>query len=942
MLEVLDTAGQEEYTALRDQWIRDGEAFLLVYSISSRSSFERIRRFHRRVMFVKDTENYPFMILAGNKCDRVTEREVSTQEGFALAKEMKCDFFEVSSKNCVNVEACFYGLVRAMRRHRASLPKAAESPRILQDAANISQGRRQPVPRTQRSSRFPSLSGLFRSPNSPNNSQASLDINQQMSLNRLLVKTAQRDKRKTARRLLDIGAEPNGDSGADGSPLYAAAALGHSKMVTLLLDAGAAVNAKSTRGSTPLMIAAAEGHVAVVDILLARGASTNVHSSPHGTPLIAATFRCHSKVLKSLLSRGAQTDARGGQYDTALHTIATVGNADIAKILLEAGADVALRDRDNCTALQVAAAAGHAEIVRLLLLRGTHSLIDDTQGKYGSALRAANDRSRFDVMKVLLEAGASEETLKIAPPLASTSSEAGFTSATNRKDGREITKLDSVILNSNEDTPPGSSNSNQKTAEEDMLNEVVTTQLLDLISIDQSPNVGEQSSPVGAPASSSALPSANPDSGHVVQPQRSSVDTMGTSDGQKEKDEDRPESSASLKQGKVVPSIAHYDYSGAQTIPWKYISRLGQGNCSTIEEVETIDPAQPKTRYARKSFMVSPQSRRRLLSVIQNEVDILKTVRHHHVAQIHSTYCTEREFAIVMSPVAEMNLGEYLAYNSRPTGDSPIYSWFGCLATAFDYLHERKIKHQDVKPANILIRDGQIVVADFGISKDVLDEATTGSIGPSIKTLMYCAPETAAEDGDVRRGRKTDIFSLGCVFLEMITTLLWVHGCSVPKLHDRIKVDDRRVYSASLTNVLRWILMLYAFARAGSETSSHAASARSAKASCVQALQWCLAMLLEDSDSRITAYELRVAIDHYQAWRSKNSAPPHSTATPSWVGPCCTLFEESSEILAEPRVMNSWPELTLDAETLGYAAWQWNDIQSRMVFRDDNQKSNSI
>lgn len=44
ILEVLDTAGQEEYTALRDQWIRDGEGFVLVYSIAQRSTFERVGR----------------------------------------------------------------------------------------------------------------------------------------------------------------------------------------------------------------------------------------------------------------------------------------------------------------------------------------------------------------------------------------------------------------------------------------------------------------------------------------------------------------------------------------------------------------------------------------------------------------------------------------------------------------------------------------------------------------------------------------------------------------------------------------------------------------------------------------------------------------------------------------------------------------------------------
>jgi GTPase KRas protein len=55
IVEILDTAGLEEYTALRDQWIRDGEAFVLVYSISSRSSFTRIQRFHDQVKRVKES-----------------------------------------------------------------------------------------------------------------------------------------------------------------------------------------------------------------------------------------------------------------------------------------------------------------------------------------------------------------------------------------------------------------------------------------------------------------------------------------------------------------------------------------------------------------------------------------------------------------------------------------------------------------------------------------------------------------------------------------------------------------------------------------------------------------------------------------------------------------------------------------------------------------------
>ncbi|KAJ2156870.1 RAS2 protein [Coemansia sp. RSA 552] len=117
ILEVLDTAGQEEYTALRDQWIRDGEGFLLVYSITARSTFERVERFRDQIRRVKDQDQVPTM-LVGNKCDKAQEREVSFQEGQAMARRLECDFVESSAKTCINVEKAFYTTVKMIRHQR--------------------------------------------------------------------------------------------------------------------------------------------------------------------------------------------------------------------------------------------------------------------------------------------------------------------------------------------------------------------------------------------------------------------------------------------------------------------------------------------------------------------------------------------------------------------------------------------------------------------------------------------------------------------------------------------------------------------------------------------------------------------------------------------------------------------------------------------------------
>ncbi len=97
------TLQQPSSRRLRDQWIRDGEGFLLVYSITSRSTFDRVAKFKEQITRVKDTDRVPIM-LVGNKCDKVADREVSREEGSYMAKRINAEFLETSAKTCLNVE----------------------------------------------------------------------------------------------------------------------------------------------------------------------------------------------------------------------------------------------------------------------------------------------------------------------------------------------------------------------------------------------------------------------------------------------------------------------------------------------------------------------------------------------------------------------------------------------------------------------------------------------------------------------------------------------------------------------------------------------------------------------------------------------------------------------------------------------------------------------
>lgn len=114
VLDILDTAGQEEYSAMREQYMRTGEGFLMVYSITSRTSFDELLTYYQQIQRVKDSDYVPIVIV-GNKSDLEDERQVSYEDGVNLAKQLNAPFLETSAKQAINVEEAFYSLTRITR-----------------------------------------------------------------------------------------------------------------------------------------------------------------------------------------------------------------------------------------------------------------------------------------------------------------------------------------------------------------------------------------------------------------------------------------------------------------------------------------------------------------------------------------------------------------------------------------------------------------------------------------------------------------------------------------------------------------------------------------------------------------------------------------------------------------------------------------------------------
>jgi len=115
ILDILDTAGQEEYSSVRDHYMKTGQGFICVYSITSRPSFDNIATYRELIQRVKDADEVP-MILVGNKADLEAHREVQKSEGEALAKKFKIPFYETSAKDGRNVDIVFTELIRLIRK----------------------------------------------------------------------------------------------------------------------------------------------------------------------------------------------------------------------------------------------------------------------------------------------------------------------------------------------------------------------------------------------------------------------------------------------------------------------------------------------------------------------------------------------------------------------------------------------------------------------------------------------------------------------------------------------------------------------------------------------------------------------------------------------------------------------------------------------------------
>ena len=226
----------------------------------------------------------------------------------------------------------------------------------------------------------------------------------------------------------------------------------------------------------------------------------------------------------------------------------------------------------------------------------------------------------------------------------------------------------------------------------------------------------------------------------------------------------------------LINDGGHVEVENFNLLPYEHVKNLGSGGFGLVDQVRHITTG--KT-YARKTIRLRlSQDHDCVLYSFWNEIKIMRRLSgHHHIIRCVASYICRPELGLILDPVADFGSVADLLQEIRE-GRQPIDVWrpilwrsFGCCAGALAFIHRKGIRHKDIKPENLLVHQGKIIFADFGVSLDGSDlESVTTTGIPDGFSRRYCPPEVVARTPGPRN-TKSDIFSLGCVYTEIMSTL---------------------------------------------------------------------------------------------------------------------------------------------------------------------------
>jgi serine/threonine protein kinase len=269
----------------------------------------------------------------------------------------------------------------------------------------------------------------------------------------------------------------------------------------------------------------------------------------------------------------------------------------------------------------------------------------------------------------------------------------------------------------------------------------------------------------------------------------------------------------------------HVDLKKGELVPIEPLGEVvGHGGTASIDAVRCRG-----IRLARKTIYL----RRGLqLRDALKEVRALHELRHAHIVRLVGTYSQSKSFTMLLYPVADQNLAEHLDeldvrrqsvlfpdrnYMLLIQDITSLSEGSTCLVSALRYIHQQGIKHMDIKPQNILLKDTRasnesydrdlpvkkkIFLCDFGIAHIFESQDASKTDAFLGRTPKYASPEVAAGE---HHGRAADVFSLGCVLLEMNTVYTTFPNFSLSEFNDyRLEGSSTKPYNETVSRCQIW------------------------------------------------------------------------------------------------------------------------------------------
>lgn len=216
----------------------------------------------------------------------------------------------------------------------------------------------------------------------------------------------------------------------------------------------------------------------------------------------------------------------------------------------------------------------------------------------------------------------------------------------------------------------------------------------------------------------------------------------------------------------------HVDFNNRETVPLQQLGlvRSSRNSEKSVDRVRMQGSNDDKVMI-RKRFITTRPSQK---AAILEQINRFKQYEHKNIAKLLCSYSQPSHVGIVTAK-AQYNLDDYLALpNTDANRPKILVDWMYDLASALEYLHSQSICHRSIRPRKILIDGARIFLAPFDIGNSAdtfsptmatsqrMDQLQSYSLDQS---YIYAAPEAIVSRGK----RMADVFSLGCVFICMMT-----------------------------------------------------------------------------------------------------------------------------------------------------------------------------